>query len=306
MDINYKLKYLIYKQKYKDLKQLISDQTGGVICSDCGKSVGSYDELIEHKRRQHNTGLTLIEHRRKQNAEAAKRRRDSVRFGNKGIKCDYCNLRFYDNSYLSTHMIRDHTQLLNSDNLSFINLHIRKPIPEIYATYINQLQIKFGKSPVIIQKFPFPLKPSPQPPLPSRSITSVEPTNQSLPVRSPSPYRQSPVRRQSPIRPPSPYRQSPIRSPSPYRQSPIRPPSPYRQSPIRPPSPVRIPSISYEDRLQFPSIDNLMVYPSESNLDYNNEQSILESRLEDELNLWNKDSTLTEELNELDKLLFTY
>ncbi len=283
--MDYKSKYLIYKQKYQELKNLINEQTGGVICSDCGKTVGSYDELIQHKRRVHNVTpgleLTPIEYRRKQNAEAAKRRRDSVRFGTAGVRCNYCDLRFYDNAYLSTHLIRDHTNKINTDDLTFIKSHIKKPIPSIYIQYIKELEDKFRR-PVIRQRFELPLPPSPSPlPLP-------------LPLPLPPYVRPSPVKHSSPIKRirTTEYRQSPV------KQFPIVP-SHIRKSPVKPQSSLSLlnePEFSYEDRLQFPNLDSLIFYP----INFQNDPV----RLEEELNLFNQDRTLEEELKEQDELLF--
>ncbi len=143
MDNHYKSKYLLYKQKYQELKQLINEQTGGVICSDCGKSVSSYDELIMHKRQVHNVGLTPTEHRRKQNAEAAKKRRDLIRSGIGGIKCNYCDMTFYDSGYLAIHLIRNHKSIINLDDLIFVKSYIRTTA-NVHLLSIKELESKLS------------------------------------------------------------------------------------------------------------------------------------------------------------------
>jgi hypothetical protein len=197
---DYKSKYLKYKNKYNELKLLIDEQVGGVICSDCGESIRNYDELIIHKRRKHNMGLTLTEHRRKQNAEAAKRRRDLARMGEGGRNCKHCDLMFYDLGYLSTHLIRDHKNILNKEDLMFVKSHIRNPA-DIYVQSIKELETKF-KLPIIRQQFPadkLPISPRGSPIRPAKPVSPIRPVNPVSPSRV-----KSPIRPVSPLNPVSP------------------------------------------------------------------------------------------------------
>ncbi len=143
MDINYKNKYLIYKQKYLQLKQLISEQTGGVLCSICGSHVRTYEELILHKRQKHGLELSPIDIKRMKNAESAKKHRDEVRLGHKGSYCSYCDIAFYDRRYLAVHLIRDHRDVLNENDLKFVKDYIGLRI-QPYKESIRELEQKFG------------------------------------------------------------------------------------------------------------------------------------------------------------------
>ncbi len=136
---DYKSKYLKYKQKYHELKTLMEEQSGGVICSTCGQSLSSYEELIIHKRTIHNMELTPEEERRKKNAESSKRLRDSIKTGQGKHKCRYCDLTFYDSRYLSKHLLRIHKDLLKEDDLIYIKSHLKTTL-QLHARLIREIE----------------------------------------------------------------------------------------------------------------------------------------------------------------------
>ncbi len=143
---SYKEKYIKYKIKYEQLKEVI----GGAItfCPICNARLTTLKKVFEHVKLDHNMDITIDDLRKLVQQKTIERGRAAKKEGRYNFNCKYCDRSESSVSGLANHMLVNHHDSLNEQDFELIDKHIsifNLAKSKFLREKFVQLEIKFNR-----------------------------------------------------------------------------------------------------------------------------------------------------------------